>query len=130
MGEGLEISERRRSRQEKSQEKKKRCDARLDERVQQLVRVNDSLSVVGHQTNDGGVPLVDDLGEGGRSRGHEDLSDSVVELLHSVVRDSKESLSGPLLGLLVVKIPDRVLEREGLRESSDLREDSDLEATH
>jgi len=39
-------------------------------------------------------------------------------------------LSGPLLGLLVVEVPDGVLKREGLGESSDLGENSNLEATH
>lgn len=39
-------------------------------------------------------------------------------------------MSGPLLGLLVVEVPDGVLKREGLGESSDLGENSNLEATH
>jgi len=93
----------------------RRRDSRLDERIEQLVRVNDGLSVVGHQTDDGGIPFlktsrtrkkmsarsrveakqereerenrthVDDLGESGRSRGHENLTNSVVKLLDSLV---------------------------------------------
>lgn len=80
----------------------------LDERVEQLVGVDDRLSVVRHKRDDARVPLVDDLGEGRRSRGHEDLSDSVVEGLHPLVRDPDVGLGGPLLRLLVVEVPDRI----------------------
>lgn len=73
---------------------------------------------------------VDDLRESGRSRGHENLTNSVVELLDSLVRDSEESLSGPLLGLLVVEVPNGVLQRERLGESSDLGKNSNLKSTH
>ena len=55
----------------------------LDERIQKLVGVDDGFAVVCHETNESGVPLVDDLGERGRARAHEDLTNAVVELLHA-----------------------------------------------
>lgn len=70
--------------------------------------MDDGLSVVRHERDDARIPLVDDLREGRRSRGHEDLSDSVVEGLDSLVRDSDVGLGGPLLRLLVVEVPNRV----------------------
>ena len=39
----------------------------LDEHVQQLLRVDHGLTEVGHQANQGRVPLVDNLGEGRRA---------------------------------------------------------------
>ena len=58
---------------------------RLDERVEELVCVDDGFAVVGHQTDERGVPLVHDLGERRRTRAHEHLSDTVVELLNTCI---------------------------------------------
>lgn len=55
----------------------------LDECIQKLVGVDDGFAVVCHETNKSGVPLVDNLGERGGARTHEDLTNAVVELLHA-----------------------------------------------
>ena len=72
----------------------------LDEEVQQLLSVNDSLSEVGHETYESSVPLVDYLGEGGGARRHEDLSHSVVVPRKTLLVHSQETLRRPLLGHL------------------------------
>lgn len=55
----------------------------LHERIQEFVRVDDGLAVVGHQSNQRCVPFVDDLGESSRARAHENLPDAVIELLNA-----------------------------------------------
>ena len=72
----------------------------LDQQVQQLLCVNYSLSKVGHEPNEGCVPLVDDLGEGGGARGHQDLTHTVMEPRQALFVHSQETLCSPLLGHL------------------------------
>jgi hypothetical protein len=55
----------------------------LDQCIKQFIGMDDSLTVIGHQTNNCGVPLIHNLGESGRSRAHEDLANSIVELLNA-----------------------------------------------
>jgi len=103
----------------------------LDEKVQQLLCVDSCLSEVGHEPNQRSVPLVDDLGEGGGSRSHEDHSDSVLKLLQRVIIHSQVRLCRPLLGSLVLQIPHSVLGgHELFVQGSDLGQDSDFEASH
>lgn len=93
--------------------------------------MDNSLTVVSHQPNESGVPLVDDLGEGRRTRAHQHLSDAVVERLDAVVGHTKESLGSALLRLLVRKVPNCILERELLsRSRANLGQDANLEAAH
>ena len=62
---------------------------------------------------------------------HEHLTNTVVELLNTFVRDTKKSSCSPLLGLLVREVPDGVLERELLAaHCPDLRQDANLKPTH
>ena len=51
----------------------------LDQQVQELLSVHGGLPVVGHQANEGRVPLVGDLGEGGATTAHQNLPDAVLE---------------------------------------------------
>ena len=53
----------------------------FDERVEQLVRMDDGLALISHQTDEGRVPLVENLEERGRPRAHQHLTNPVVELL-------------------------------------------------
>ena len=51
----------------------------LDQQVQQLLSVHGGLPVVGHQANEGCVPLVGNLGEGGATTAHQHLPDAVLK---------------------------------------------------
>ncbi len=51
----------------------------LDQQIQQLLSVHCGLPVVGHQANEGRVPLVGDLGEGGAATAHQHLPDAVLK---------------------------------------------------
>jgi len=64
----------------------------LDQQVQQLLSVHSGLSVVGHQANEGCVPLVGDLGEGGAATAHQHLPDAVLKRLESLIIHTQESL--------------------------------------
>lgn len=55
------------------------------------------------------------------------MTNSVVELLDSLVRDAEEALCSSLLGLLVGQVPDSILERELLVEVADLGQETQLE---
>lgn len=50
-----------------------------------------------------GLKLSTDLGECGRPRRHQDLTDSVVEALHRLIIHTKETLCCPLFGHLHVQ---------------------------
>jgi len=102
----------------------------LDEHVEQLLRVDHGLPEVRHEADEGRVPLVDDLGEGGGPGGHEDLPDPVVELGHGLGVDPQEALRRALLGHLVLQVPDAVAVRELLVRGPDLGQDPALEAGH
>ena len=64
----------------------------LDQQVQQLLSMDGGLPVVGHQANEGCVPFVGDLGEGGAATAHQHLPDAVLERLQSLIIHSQESL--------------------------------------
>ena len=49
--------------------------------------MDDSLTVVGHEADQRGVPLFHNLRGGCSTRVHEDLSDAIVELLNAFVGD-------------------------------------------
>ena len=102
----------------------------LDEEVEQLLRVDDRLAEVRHQTDQRRVPLVDDLGERRRAGRHEDLADAVVELGHRLVVDAQEALRRPLLGDLVLQVPDAVAVRKLFVRHAALGQDAALEAGH
>lgn len=86
-------------------------------------------SVVSHQTDQSGVPLVGDFNEGGRTRRHENLPDPVVPLLDALVVDTDESLRCDLLGVLILQLPHAILLREFLLCGAALGQDSDFEST-
>ncbi len=52
----------------------------------------------------GGRRLSADLGECGGSRGHQDLTHSVVEALHRFIIHTQETLRRPLFGYLHMEI--------------------------
>ena len=64
----------------------------LDQQVQQFLGVNSGLPVVGHQTNEGCVPLVGNLGEGGAATAHQHLPDAVLEGLEGLIIHPQEGL--------------------------------------
>ena len=53
----------------------------FDKGIQKFIRMDDSFAIVCHQANQRSIPLIDNLGERRRTRTHEDLADTVVELL-------------------------------------------------
>mmetsp|Transcript_51851 Transcript_51851/g.121766 ORF Transcript_51851/g.121766 Transcript_51851/m.121766 type:complete len:1251 (+) Transcript_51851:175-3927(+) len=102
----------------------------LDEQVEQLRGVDHRLAEVGHQADHRRVPLVGDLGEGRRARGHEDLADAVLELLLRLLVDAQVRLRRALLGGLVLEVPDAVAVREVLVEHAALGQDAHLKPAH
>ena len=74
----------------------------LDQQVQQLLGVDSGLSVVGHQPNEGCVPLVGNLGEGGASTAHQHLPDAVLERLESLIIHPQECLQAAAMHHLSV----------------------------
>lgn len=103
----------------------------LDKRIKQLVGVHDGLSVISHQTNKTGVPLIDDLRKSGTTRAHENLSDTVVEILNTLVRDTQKRLGSSFFGRLLSKIPNAVFQRVSLAVlCTDSGKDSDFETAH
>ena len=65
------------------------------------------------------------LCERGGSGGHEDLPDSVVELVHLLPVDAEEALSSSLLRHFVLQIPNAVPMSELFRRHSAFGEDSE-----
>ena len=57
----------------------------LNQKVEQLLRVDHGLAEVGHETNEGRVPLVNDFGESCLTRGHQDHSAPVVKFGDCVI---------------------------------------------
>ena len=57
----------------------------LHKQIQELrvIRVYNGFSIIRHQSNNRGVPLIDDLRESVRAGTHKHLSNSVVELLYA-----------------------------------------------
>ena len=102
----------------------------LHQHVQQLLSVDHRLPEVCHKPNQGSVPFIDNLGEGGGSRGHKNLPDPVVEPRHSVLVHPEETLAGSLLGNLVLQVPDSVPVRELLVGGAHLRQDPALKTGH
>ena len=72
----------------------------LDQQVQQFLCVDCGLPEVGHEPDEGRVPLVHNLGEGGGARGHEDLAHPVMEPGHAFVVHPQETLRCALFGHL------------------------------
>lgn len=77
----------------------------LYQQIQQLLGIDYSLSVIRHQTNESGIPLVHDLSKGGGSRGHQDLTHSVVVPTQRLIVHTEEALGRPLLCHLVLQVP-------------------------
>jgi hypothetical protein len=57
--------------------------------------VDDSFTIICHKTNEGRVPFIDDFGEGGRARTHQNLTDAVIELLDAYSRCVSDCI-GPM----------------------------------
>lgn len=92
----------------------------LDEHIQELLGVNRCLPIIGHETNESRIPFVGDLREGRASACHQNLPDSVLELLEAFVVDFDECLSRNLFSAFILKFPDAVLLREFLKGGSSL----------
>jgi len=54
---------------------------RLDQCIERLICMDYDLTIRGHHANEGGIPLFRGLGEGSGAGAHENLTDTVVELL-------------------------------------------------
>ena len=89
-----------------------------------FLRSSPRLSSILHEARKKNEPFVDNLGESSRSGSHQNLTNSIVELLDTLIGDSEETLSSSLLGLLVRQIPNTILERELLVDVSNLGENS------
>ncbi len=64
----------------------------LDEQIKQWDGGYRGLSVVRHETNQCSVPFVDNLRESRGTRGHKDLTHTVVETLHRFIVNPEETL--------------------------------------
>ena len=64
------------------------------------MKKNFEIPVISHQSDQGGVPFVDDLRESGRAGGHQNLTNSVVELRHRLFIHFQEALRGSFFGNL------------------------------
>mmetsp|Transcript_39127 Transcript_39127/g.70495 ORF Transcript_39127/g.70495 Transcript_39127/m.70495 type:complete len:457 (+) Transcript_39127:2263-3633(+) len=81
----------------------------LYEQVQELLCIQHGLSVVRHETNQGSVPFVGNLGEGRCATAHEDLTDAIVKGLDGFFLDTQMGLGGHLLGGFILQIPNTIL---------------------
>lgn len=88
------------------------------------------LTEVGHQTNEGSVPLVCNLGEGSGATGHQDLSDTILKLLQAIFIDFDESLGSNFLSILILESPCAILLTKFLLNAADLGKNADFEAIH
>ena len=99
----------------------------LHQQVQQLLGVDRSFSVVTHQANEGSVPLVSNLGEGGTARRHQNLADTILKALHGFVIDSQEGLGSPLFGEVILQTPHAILVGKAFCCHPDLWQNSHLQ---
>ena len=102
----------------------------LHQEIKKLLCVYDSLAVVRHQANQSSVPLVRNLREGGGTRGHENLPDSVFKCLHGLVVHSQESLRSPLLCHLICEAPHPLFRSKPLLGHPAAWQDPHLKARH
>mmetsp|Transcript_13888 Transcript_13888/g.19295 ORF Transcript_13888/g.19295 Transcript_13888/m.19295 type:complete len:371 (-) Transcript_13888:1044-2156(-) len=102
----------------------------LDQHVKELLSVDGGFSEVGHEANQSCVPLVDDLGESGGTRSHQNHTDTVFEASQRFVIDTKEGLSGSLFGSVVLQVPNTIFGDKLLHKTSRLGENSDFETAH
>lgn len=65
----------------------------LDKRIEKFIGVDDRFAIIGHQADKGCVPLIHDLGEGRGARAHENLTDTIVELLNTCARSQHTATS-------------------------------------
>lgn len=93
--------------------------------------MHDGLSVISHQTDKTCVPLVNDLRKSGTTRAHENLANTVVEILDTLVGDTQERLSCSLFGRLLSKVPNTIFQRISLAVlCTHSRKNSDFETAH
>lgn len=92
--------------------------------------MNDGLSIIGHETDECGIPFVGDFSESCWATGHEDLPDSIFESFEGVMINSDEGMSCDLLGDLILQFPDTLSLCELFFEGSDFRQQSDFKACH
>lgn len=67
------------------------------EQIQKFLSVHNRFTEVSHETDQRRVPFVDDLRKRRRSRSHENLANSVVELVERFIVDAQEALGSSLL---------------------------------
>lgn len=77
--------------------------------------MNGGLTGIGHEANEGRIPLVDDLRERSGTRRHQNHSHTIAESLQMLLRDAKEGLGRSFLGVDVLKVPDTILSRQERR---------------
>ena len=99
----------------------------LDDQIQEFTRLNDSLPIISHQANEGGVPFVDGLGEGGSTGCHQESTNAISKASHGFLGDTQKGLCSSLPRRLIDQIPYSITEGEALL-GTNLREDADLEA--
>lgn len=93
--------------------------------------MNNGFTIVGHQTDESCIPLVDNLGESCRPRAHENLTDAIIELLHTLIRDAQKRLGCPLFCLFICQIPNCILQRKLFSgNGSELGQYSNLKTAH
>jgi hypothetical protein len=80
----------------------------LNKQVEQLIRVQNGFTIVCHQTNQGRVPLVRNLGKSRGTACHQNLTHSVFKLFNSIFVNLNERLSSDFLRAFILQLPDTV----------------------
>lgn len=74
--------------------------------------MHNTFSVIGHEANESSIPLVGYFGESGTATSHQNLSDSVLELLHSLIIYLQKGLGCDLFGVFILQLPTTIFLRE------------------
>ena len=102
----------------------------LDDGVQQANSRDSSLTVVCEECNQGCIPLVGNLCEGGRTGRHQDLANAVVKLRDILLSHLQEGNRCALLGRVVNQRPYTILLGKFAALVADLRQNADLKSVH
>lgn len=64
--------------------------------------MDNTFPVIGHKSNEGGVPLVSYFGESGAATGHENLTHPVFKLLHGFFIYFEKGLGSDFLSVFIL----------------------------
>ena len=81
----------------------------LHKQIKELLSVEDGLTVVRHETDEGSIPLVGNLSESRCTGAHKDLTDAIVKGLDSFLLHSKVRLGRYFFSTFVLEVPHSIL---------------------